>query len=261
MKTFFSFGDSYTTHYLNLDTLTYPDPNEVSSTNGYNWVNYFTKNNNLTSWDLAYNSAPIENDLVHQDPKVIDLNQQITEIFPNYFLKNQKWASDETLYGMWIGINDIGLMATRNDTASLYELMNKYQELIAYLYKNNARNFIVINIPPIEHSPKWSNEKTFDDIRKLVKGFNQKLSVLVRFLRVVKGYNIKLIDSYEILTDVIDHPAKYNIKDVKNTCPDWKHPEEHGCLPINEYFWFNNVHLTSRVHEIIADKIKAELSQ
>ncbi|CAO3607048.1 unnamed protein product [Cunninghamella blakesleeana] len=256
MKTFFSFGDSYTTQYLNLDTLTYPDPNELSSTNGKNWVHYFTSNNKLVNWDIAYNSAPIENSLVKQDPKVTDLNKQITELFPRYFLNNNKtWASNETLYGIWVGINDIGLLATRNDTANMNQLMAKYKDLINELYKKEARHFVLINVPPIEKSPKWSKEAP-TQIKNLVTEFNEGLKALVGCLKLLEGYkSVTLIDSYSILNDVINHPSNYGIKDVENTCPDWKNPEKYNCHPINEYFWLNNLHLTSRVHEILADKI------
>jgi hypothetical protein len=69
MSTLFSFGDSYTTEYLDLPTMSYPDHDQVSSTNGANWVYYLTQAQDLTNWDLAYNSAPIQNELVNQVQK------------------------------------------------------------------------------------------------------------------------------------------------------------------------------------------------
>jgi hypothetical protein len=71
MTTLFSFGDSYTTEYLDLPTMSYPDHDKTSSTNGANWVYYLTQAENLTNWDLAYNSAPIQNELVNQVQKKI----------------------------------------------------------------------------------------------------------------------------------------------------------------------------------------------
>lgn len=31
------------------------------------------------------------------------------------------------------------------------------------------------------------------------------------------------------------------------------HPMTYGCLPLDEYFWFNSGHITSHVHQILAD--------
>lgn len=65
INTLISFGDSYTTRFLDMDSLTYACRN-CTSANGPNWVIYLSEATKWVSWDFAYNSAPVNNSLVGQ---------------------------------------------------------------------------------------------------------------------------------------------------------------------------------------------------
>lgn len=65
INTIISFGDSYTTRYLDMDSLTYACRN-CTSAGGPNWVIYLTDSTQWISWDFAYNSAPVNNSIVDQ---------------------------------------------------------------------------------------------------------------------------------------------------------------------------------------------------
>lgn len=65
INTVISFGDSYTTRYLNMDSLTYACRN-CTSAGGPNWIVYLTDATGWISWDFAYNSAPVNNTIVKQ---------------------------------------------------------------------------------------------------------------------------------------------------------------------------------------------------
>ncbi|CAO3598168.1 unnamed protein product [Absidia cylindrospora] len=257
VDTLFSFGDSYTTEYLDLPTMTYPDFNNVSSTNGANWIHYFTEAEHLKNWDLAYNSAPIENSLVHQNS-----NRQITELFPQYFLQNDTtYCKDKTLYSIWVGINDIGLLVN-NQTTSLTSLMHRYRQLISYLYHHDARNIVLINIPPIDKSPKWAPHDTATRIHDLVEEYNRKLYKMAKSIaKQHRHARIFFIDAWSIFNHMLNHPDMYGFRNVTGYCPDWRHPEEHGCLPIENYFWLNDLHPTTKVHFHFASQVRRFLSE
>ncbi|SAL95733.1 hypothetical protein [Absidia glauca] len=243
MTTLFSFGDSYTTEYLDLPTMSYPDHDNVSSTNGANWVYYLTQAEDLTNWDLAYNSAPIQNELVNQN--------------------GTNYAADETLYSIWVGINDVGLLLTNhNSTASLDVLMRRYRQLITYLYDHDARNIILINVPPVDRSPKWgAKDETASKMHHLVKGYNQKLLKMARSLSEMKHLRVIYIDAWAIFTRILDHPHQYGLKNVTSSCPEWRHPEKHDCLPIKDYFWLNDLHPTTKVHYHFAKAVQDFLQE
>ncbi|KAI9299810.1 hypothetical protein BJ944DRAFT_276367, partial [Cunninghamella echinulata] len=242
ITTLFTFGDSYSTQYLNLATLTYPNPNNTSATNGYNWVHYFTTSNNMTDWDLAYNSAPIDNSIVKQDPNVIDVTKQITELFLDYFLKkNQVYDSDKTLYAIWVDV----------DTLITY-----YHNVINRLSEHNAKKIILINVPPLEKSPKYLNNKSMEN---LLYEFNNKRKLMVQ-MNFLNSKKIELIDAYSIFDKIITNPNDYGFENVNEYCNDWKNPEGNNCLPIDKYFWLNDLHPTTKVHSIFANELTSILS-
>lgn len=65
INTIISFGDSYTTRYLDMKTLSYACRN-CTSAGGPNWVIYLTDMTDWISWNFAYNSAPVNNSVVNQ---------------------------------------------------------------------------------------------------------------------------------------------------------------------------------------------------
>ncbi|KAI8062633.1 GDSL lipase/esterase [Gongronella butleri] len=260
IKTLFVFGDSYSTKYLDLNSLSYPDPSQVSSTNGFNWVDYFTKEQNLTVWDIAYNSAPISDELVHQNASVIDVTRQVTHLFPKYFLKDGKtWQSENTLYAVFVGINDLGLEVSGDQKVPLTRLIEYYRNLVVYLHEHHARNFIFINVPPIEKSPKWKSGAG-DKMPNLVREYNQLLKTMVLGLQNQRNGFFYYVDAWAIFNDLLSFPRFYGFKNVTGFCPDVAHPQQHGCDPINDYFWLNDLHPTTHVHKVFADQLRNELN-
>lgn len=92
--------------------------------------------------------------LLHTSRKVIwyrlvtDVTTQITNMFPNLFLNTaygaargvQPWQPSSTLYTIWVGINDIDLTASWNDTDTLDDqLMQHYGNLVASDMKRKKR--------------------------------------------------------------------------------------------------------------------------
>ena len=60
---------------------------------------------------------------------------------------------------------------------------------------------------------------------------------------------VMLYDANKFLNGVLDNPGKYAIKNTTSYCLDYAnldvlyHPELYGCLPLDEYFWYNSGHM------------------
>ncbi|KAI8077003.1 hypothetical protein BDF21DRAFT_341823 [Thamnidium elegans] len=133
INTVISFGDSYTTRYLNMDSLTYACRN-CTSAGGPNWVIYLTDATRWVSWDFAYNSAPVNNSIVKQVYIFINLfvspTEKIANIIASQYVDTVR-TQQSTLTTIWVGINDIGLTHDWNDTDAIdIEIMQKYRVLI-----------------------------------------------------------------------------------------------------------------------------------
>ncbi|KAI9251644.1 hypothetical protein EDC94DRAFT_621698 [Helicostylum pulchrum] len=275
INTINSFGDSYTTRYLNMDSLTYACRN-CTSAGGPNWVIYLTDATRWVSWDFAYNSAPVNNSIVKQVPTVTDVSTQIRSLYPKLFVSPTKKIANiiasqyvdtvrtqqSTLTTIWVGINDIGLTHDWNDTNALdIEIMQKYQVLIDELIERGVYQFMFINVPPIDRAPKWSNKSNQKVIRSRVKAYNSKLKTMIKNLRTShSAATFFQYNAWTFFNDLMDHAKDYNMTDIDTFCPDWSHPVERNCKPIGEYFWLNNLHPTFRVHQLMAQDVVKYLS-
>lgn len=70
-----------------------------------------------------------------------------------------------------------------------------------------------------------------------------------------------VFDTYTFLSGILDDPAPYGIKNTTGYCPRYDAPDiatnyaAYGCLPIEEYFWYNTGHITFKVHEFLAKAV------
>lgn len=276
INTIISFGDSYTTRFLDMDTLTYACRN-CTSAGGPNWVVYLSETNDWVSWDFAYNSAPVNNTLVHQAPSVIDIRTQVHELFPKVFVtptneisaivaskykNNQTRTQKSTLTTVWVGINDIDITYDWKNVEDIDStIMYQYQALVNKLIEQGLDQFMLINVPPIDRAPMWRNTQSENIIKVRVKGYNSKLRNMIANLKYAHpSATFFEYDAWSYFNKIMDNYKDYDLTDIDSFCPDWSNPVERHCKPIGEYFWLNDLHPTFHVHELMAQDIKKYLS-
>ncbi|KAF8223363.1 hypothetical protein L208DRAFT_1317043 [Tricholoma matsutake] len=266
-KYWFSFGDSYTqTGFVPNGTLPaignplgnppYPG---LTATPGANWVDFVTTtyNNSLVfTYNYAYGGATIDATLVQPyTPTVLSLTDQVNEFLNTVATKpaTTSWKSSDTLFSVWIGINDIGhsyyLSGDRNAFSDI--LLNAYfalvQKLLFSLFSNTgARNFLFINVPPVNRSPLMLAQPASAQAteKAVISDYNSKLAVRVAaFKQNNRDVNTWLWDSNAAFTQVLNNPMKYGFKDATT----------YGTGP--GIFWGNNYHPSSAAHKIFGQKI------
>ncbi|CEG68636.1 hypothetical protein RMATCC62417_04854 [Rhizopus microsporus] len=250
INTLISFGDSYTTRNINLSNLTY-QCRDCTSAGGPNWVTYLTEAEEWISWDFAIGGAPLNDTLVHKDPSIIDVAGQIQDIYPSVFVSPSKKiakivqsaytkgprTSRSTLNSIWVGINDIGLTyGWRNTDQVDATIMQQYKSLIKELIAYGETRFMLMNVPPIERSPMWTNTTVMSkSIKKHVKAFNNRLSKMTKDLKKEYSNSTFIVyDTWSFFTRVLDHPDKFDIKYTQKYCPDWSTPEKYHCQPMQQ---------------------------
>ncbi|KAI8143465.1 SGNH hydrolase-type esterase domain-containing protein [Fennellomyces sp. T-0311] len=258
IRTVYSFGDSYTTQNLDLVSLTYACA-ACTSAGGPNWVEYLVDLHPMQYWNLAYNSAPIWNALVGQSTSSVpDVTTQITSMFPQHF-GNFPRDPSTTLYTIWVGINDIDLTADWPDTDQLDDkLMQQYRALVEYLVtQHGARHFVLISVPPIDRSPMWQRQgpDVVDRIQRRVHEYNMKLASVVQHLGNATPGNFYLFDAWYTFTHILDNPQQYGITHISDYCADWSYPTQNNCAPIEQYFWYNDLHPTYKIHQYVAEAV------
>lgn len=115
-------GDSYTQTWFNYTDALPSDENPIgnppypgwTATGGEHWVDYLTTKYNSSkvyTYNYAFGGGVIDSDLVTPwKPDVLDLIDQ-TDQFLSVAAKKPPvtpWTSENSLFSVWIGINDIG---------------------------------------------------------------------------------------------------------------------------------------------------------
>ncbi|KAK4556665.1 hypothetical protein LTR86_006236 [Recurvomyces mirabilis] len=284
------FGDSYTTTGFNtslaqpnaanpLGNPAYPG---YTATNGPNWVDFLTTTYNKTfieTINLAYGGATVDSALVKPYlPTVLSLKDQIqTEYLPLYanHPASFNWKANDTLFALFFGINDVGnAYGEANGTLVLSLDVQEYASLVDSLYKSGARNFLFLNVPPVDRSPLTVGQGGTASATeaKVIAAYNANITALAANL--TKTYSdafTYVFDTNTAFTQVLDDPCSH-----VETCPyknttDYCVAYENGTpavntfnatcgIPVDEYFWLNSLHPTYRMMNVTAQEIVQALS-
>lgn len=252
-------GDSYTQTGFNYTIRPAPSPSDPmgnppypgwTASNGPNWVGYLTTKYNaslLQTYNLAYGGATVDGDLVTPyAPNVISVKEQIHSQFtPGYTDHGNSdvdtsethpsapdapaWQGNDTLFAIWIGINDIGNSFYKgvegpNGTAVLNSrIFAVYSDLVGMLYNTGARNFVFLTVPPVDRSPlATSNDKASQALEKAdIAAFNgllrETLAVDLKDTHPDKT-NVWVVDTGAPFNAVLDNPAAFaQTANIKNT--------------------------------------------
>ncbi|KAF9036805.1 hypothetical protein BJ165DRAFT_1354512 [Panaeolus papilionaceus] len=229
----FSFGDSYTqsgfspsgTLPNDRNPFGNPDYPGWTATGGENWVGYVTtKYNNslLYTYNYAYGGATIDAKLVTPyTPTVLSLTDQVNQFLSTVANKpaSTPWTSDNSLFSIWIGINDIGNSYYQSGDRGAFSdtLLNAEFALVQKLYNAGARNFLFVNVPCIDRSPLMlaQAQSARNTEKSVISGFNSRLTAKVNaFKSANSGVKTWMWDSNAQFTTILNSPTTYGFKDA-----------------------------------------------
>ncbi|KFY29797.1 hypothetical protein V493_02244 [Pseudogymnoascus sp. VKM F-4281 (FW-2241)] len=290
MKHAFIFGDSYTTNGFNV-SLTQPAPGNPlgnppypgwTAANGPNWPDFLTVKYNaseILTYNLAYGGATVSSSLVAPyQPTVLSLSDQVEDLFiPNYAF-NGKWKSSDSVFGIFIGINDVGnSFYLGPDTVPILnkKIFAVYDGLVKELYNTGARNFVFLNVPPTDRSPLIIGQgaESAALLAKDLADFNGAIANLAAGVKKnYAGTNVFRVDAWQAFTDVLNRPAAFpataGYKNTTEYCEAYQNgtPKQDtldpSCgIPVNQYFWLNSLHPTSPMHDVLAEKVAKQLTR
>lgn len=177
----------------------------------------------------------------------------------------------DALVAIWIGINDISdsikYTFPRNNATnfpSFYtEIILTEFEAVETIYDAGYKNYLFMNLPPLERTP--GNQASANPLPNstMVHEYNSIISSSVTtFASTHPGTKIMIFDTYTFLSGILDNPSAYGIKNTTGYCPRYDALDiatnyaAYGCLPIEEYFWYNTGHITFKVHEYLAEAVE-----
>ncbi|KAH8103480.1 hypothetical protein BXZ70DRAFT_889104 [Cristinia sonorae] len=254
----FSFGDSYTqTGFVPEDTtpavgnpLGNPPFPGYTAVGGTNWIDVDTTVFNkslILTYNYAYGGATIDAKLVAPyTPTVLSLTDQVNQFLQGAATKPKAapWTSDNALFSFWIGINDIGNSYYQSGSRDAFSdtLLDAY---FALVQKVVTRNFLFINVPPVDRSPlmlaQAASAQTLE--KSVINTFNAKLASRVSAFQAANaGVKTWQFDSNTVFNTVLDSPQSFGFVDATSFGGAGD-------------FWGNNYHPSSALHDILGKQI------
>ncbi|KAJ2982019.1 hypothetical protein NUW58_g6538 [Xylaria curta] len=242
---------------------------------GPNWVEYLTgcglepgktlpRDCAVQLWDFAFAGADVSlQHLPHHHPFTVPLvnqtQQYLTWAEP---VIGKKMDKSKALVAFWIGVNDINDSSkfTNVSFPAFYnDIINTiFTQSVRPMYEIGYKNFLFVNLPPLDRTAANVVSESPRPNSTMIDWWGNSLARHNEmFAAKHKDAKTMLYDANKFLNGVLDNPGKYGIKNTTSYCQDFadpdvlERPELHGCLPLDDYFWYNAGHMSSHTHKVM----------
>ncbi|MDP0563193.1 MAG: SGNH/GDSL hydrolase family protein [Candidatus Endonucleobacter sp. (ex Gigantidas childressi)] len=228
--------------------------------NGLVWTEYLAKEKNIPLYNWSIAGCQGEDSVNGLIPGVISQLDSYLE----YIQVAKGNANKNVLVTLEFGYNDF-----ISGQCSAEEVINVFTYLLRKSSTNGIKNMLVLNLPEIKQMPiakhmeDYKVQKIHSEVIKLNNFIAQEIS---RYQE--RGYNFILYDAYSFLHKLITSPQDYGIHNTTDTCLDinnhsqmnyflsHKLRTECALYGADSYIFWEHIHPTTKVHELIAKDIK-----
>ncbi|KIM54982.1 carbohydrate esterase family 16 protein [Scleroderma citrinum Foug A] len=286
IKNLVTFGDSYT------------DP--AAEFGGHSWAAYVAEYGSFNLYSFAKSGATCSNNLTyHPFPPITEYQ------LPTYINAKQNGTipasailPNETVYAIWIGTNDVGVNALLTDGigvrsgVSIVEVRKCVVNVVETLYESGARNFVILNMIPLNltplysrtsyPNPNWSAVRNTTEwnifMYELVRAGNAITDLMFQTVAPrLQGAHIASFDAYALFSDMFVNPGAYlngtaanpagngppvyNVTGCVNSCVLQLNESLSGpatCTIVQDevqqdaYLWYNELHPSQQAHRVLA---------
>ncbi|KAI0399565.1 hypothetical protein F4802DRAFT_612077 [Xylaria palmicola] len=234
---------------------------------GPNWVEYLTgcglepgetlpQDCPVQLWDFAFAGADVSLQHLRQ-------HHDFTIPLVNQTQQYLQWAEPviggrmekaRALVAFWIGINDINDSAkfTNVSFPAFYNALvgTMFAQSVAPMYAAGYRDFLFVNLPPLDRTAANAASVSPLPNKTMIGWWGGSLARHSNaFAAGNRDMRSMVYDANTFLNGVLDEPGKYGITNTTSYCADYADPdvqdfpEQHGCLPLDQYFWYNSGHM------------------
>lgn len=298
------FGDSYTdngrlSHYMKNNGSAPPAgtlhvESKKTASGGLAWPQFIARDHKVNLYDYAVSGATCSNKIVDRFFAPINRNfPSVTDDEIPSFKKDIGFSalysdrtSQNTVYSLWIGTNDLGIGAFLDDKqvpgTNIMDFVDCIWSVFDSLYESGGRRFVLLNQAPLHISPIYAaavnggvNASGFfpgkenvdqlmyeNKIWQYTTLVNGLFDYGVPFNLVVKkrwpGADFVVFDAHALLTDVYKRPkdfleAPYNVTGTYRAC-EVAGLDSPGCKgsTLGSFLWYDELHPSEKADEIIA---------
>lgn len=184
-------------------------------------------------------------------------------------------TSANSWVGMEIGGNDVrdALVAAaggQDPTPYLQNALASVGDSIGALYARGARKFLLLNVADLSKAPSVRGLASqlpppqalqlLGAATALSNGYNQgQLLLRQQLTQLLPGIDIRIVDVYGLLNDIVAQPQNYGLANVTDACVK-PNQAPFKCDNPDTYLFWDGVHPTKVVHELIAQRALAVIA-
>ena len=207
--------------------------------------------------DCAYGGATTDNDMLQgyafrQTIPVPGVRQQIR----NYSggIQVNRTNFNRTLYVIWAGGNNFLRNRTGSSSVISQSISNATKDVISF----GGKNIVIMNQPPLQFIPLIRPTATLLNAAQLTSDYNGNLSGNIAALQQNnKDRKLQIFDLHALVSKVFANISSYGIQNAIDPCfSQLSNGTPQVCSNPNSYAFFDNIHFTGRMHQIIADEFK-----
>ena len=179
--------------------------------------------------------------------------------------RNSGKASAQNIYVLFIGGNDVrdaietipadpsGVLASQVIGNALAAVGDN----ISALASAGAKRFLVLNVPDLSLVPaiRLQGVQAQKVAAKLSEEFNQGLAQVLTNLQTSYSIEVKTVDIFALLHDVVDDPDEYDIKNVVDSCITPGVLVDAICNKPDKYLFWDGIHPTQKAHQLISETV------
>lgn len=175
----------------------------------------------------------------------------------------------QTLVTEWSGANDLITVNEKPTKEEAKEAVDARIENVKELIENGYRHFALFNLPDLSLTPYFheKSQAERDNAHEICQYFNDELKRQIEELKKVyteeNGYHIDLFDANKAFTHVYHNPENYGFDRNKLTQPytEIKGFNLNNPPSAKGYMFWDKIHPTEAVHEIIAQNFETEYTE
>lgn len=201
--------------------------------------------------DYAYGGALTSGSSFPENLVVKDVDDQVKQ-----YAASQNGTAN-TLYVLFAGANDL-IDGQTNMSVPVGSLQTSLQTL----YTHGARQFLVINLPPLGYTPRFNgSESTITTANSRAQQFNSALAMMVAgFQTSHPAINLYQLDVYSLVLDARANPALYGLTNVTQPAApglspgDTSYDTSQLAPNPNQYLFWDDLHPTTAVHQVLGHR-------
>ncbi|CAL1388447.1 unnamed protein product [Linum trigynum] len=198
-------------------------------------------------------------------------------------VKNAEWAVKNAVFVLSMGTNDFLQNYYLEPERAKQFTVEQYQDFLSTqmlhsikeMHRLGARRLVVVGVPPLGCMPLVKTlrggeeqNKCVEAINQVASSFNSKIKANLALLHRTLGIKDAYVDCYAVLQNALSTPQTYGLAETAKGCCGTG-TIEYGdtckglstCEDASKYAFWDAVHPTQKMYQIIADEAIKSLSE